>query len=103
VSVCGESPSCFRSRFRREPVATLAALARFFGLEATSREIEQAVARCTAVDSKQPELPFSRESWLRRQQAAARAHGEELRASLDWTDRNFPDFHALRSPASPLE
>ena len=90
-------------RFRRAPVATLAALARFYGLAATPREIERAVATWIAVDSKRPGLRFSSGDWLRRREETARAYGRDLRGGLDWADRTFPDFHAMQAPGGPLD
>jgi len=99
--------SAYRSldfeRFRRAPIATLAALARFLGLEATPLEIEQAVATCTAVDSKRPGLRHSSADWLRRRRETERAFHGDMRAGLDWAQGHFADFHGLQPPANPLE
>jgi len=91
------------ARFRRAPVATLAGLVGFLGLEATTPAIEQAVATCIAVDSKRPGLRYSNKAWLRRRRETERLFRSDLRAGLEWAERHFPDFHELQMPASPLE
>ena len=91
------------ARFRGAPVATLAAIARFLGLEATPADIERAVARCTAVDSKHPGLRYSQQAWLHKRRDTERAFRGDISAGLDWARGRFADFHELQLPAGPLE
>ena len=91
------------ARFRRSPVATLAGLAGFYGLAATHRDIERAVAKWIEVDSKRPGLRFSTEAWLHGRRESERAFRRDVRDGLDWADHNFPDFHDLQFPGSPID
>jgi hypothetical protein len=89
--------------FLDDPVSGLAAIAAFFGIDATLRDIETAVASAMLTHAKLPEASFSADDRARKLHAVARAHHAEIRAAIGWADRAFDDFQALRTPPRPLD
>lgn len=90
------------ARFLRDPHESLAAVARFFGLGFSPREIEAAIATSMAVHSKEPRTAFSTADRAARLKSAAGTHRHEIDASLAWARRRFPDFDALHAPPNAL-
>jgi hypothetical protein len=88
--------------FLRDPRESLAAIARFFGLGCSSRDIEAAIAMSMAVHSKETRTAFSTADRVARLKSAAETHRREIDASLAWARREFPDFDALQAPPNAL-
>lgn len=90
------------ARFLRDPQESLAAMARYFGLGCSPRDIEAAIATCMAVHSKATRTAFSAADRAARLKSAAETYRHDIDASVAWARRQFPDLDALQAPPNAL-
>jgi hypothetical protein len=86
--------------FLADPAGMLAGIARLFGIAASRREVDAAVAAETALHSKSRGTPFTAADRQRALASAAERYRDEIRQGLAWAERRCAE-HAF-PPAPPL-